>query len=217
MRAPSVHPPPHMTPRGMSAPPPPRMGAIESEEDFQARMLANYGDAPSRWFMAPLYAYRVWSRKQELARALAGRKEEADQARRAADDAMVALAERARPLAANNPQYTRALEELRNAEELLRSRDHVLAKEQDAHRERLESIDQRISKLEAEVSTIRYDERVVADELAAAEASLERATAKLKRAEIELRQAAAVQQQPAPPQQGTQIGMGPPMRNPGKP
>ena len=166
--------------------------SFEGEEFLsEAHTLADYGAPPKHWFMAPLYAYRVFTRQQELKRALVGRREEAAQAATTAEDALIACAERVRPRAAGVPQYKRSIDELALAEELLRSRDGALAKEQDAHAERLASIDARISKLEAEHAAAQGEERRIAGELAGAEAALQRAEAKLKRAEIELRNVSA--------------------------
>jgi len=161
--------------------------ALESDEEIEARTLAAYGDPPKNAILSPMYAYKVFTRRKELQRLLVGRREEATLAARRAEDALVALGERARPLAAGDPQCARSLEELKRAEELMRSRDHSLAREQDAHAERLRSIDQRIAGVESELVAAQAAERRVASELADAQAALQRSEARFKRAEIELR------------------------------
>jgi hypothetical protein len=156
---------------------------------FDARLLAEYGDAPRSWVLSPIYAFRVLRRQRELKRALVGRREEAARAAHEAEDALVAFAERTRPLAEKNPDYARPLEELRGAEDVLRSRDRVLASEQDAQTARLASVDARLAKLEAELAHAQAEERKIAAELASSQAALARGESKLKRAESELRTA----------------------------
>jgi hypothetical protein len=143
--------------------------------DADARLLADYGDAPSNAVLAPLYAWRVLKRQRELKAALAVRRAEAEHAQNTLDDALVALAERVRPTAEKQTAYRTALDDLARAEEVLRSRDKVLAAEQDAQRGRLAQVDARIAKAEGE--------------LAGAQGALAREEAKIKRAEAELRAA----------------------------
>jgi len=167
---------------------------------FDARLLADYGEPPRHWLLSPLYAWRVLRRQRELKAALVGRREEATRTAGEVEDALVALAERARPVAEKQPSFAHALEELRRAEELLRSRDRVLATEQDAQNARLVQVDARLAKLEQELTRAQAEERAIAAELAGAQGALTREEAKLKRAEIELR---AAQQREAASAGGT--------------
>jgi hypothetical protein len=159
------------------------------EVAFDARLLAEYGDAPRHWLLSPVYALRVLRRQRELKRALAGRREEAARAAHEVEDALVAFAERIRPVAEKNADFARPLEELRGAEDVLRSRDRVLASEQDAQTARLASVDARLAKLEAELAHAQAEERKTAADLASTQAALARGESKLKRAESELRSA----------------------------
>jgi hypothetical protein len=156
---------------------------------FDARLLADYGDAPGHWLMSPLYAWRVLKRQRELRKGLAGRREEAKRAANEVEDALVAFAERTRPVAEKQSEFARSVEELRGVEDVLRSRDRVLASEQDAQTARLAAVDARLAKFEAEVARAQAEERRIAGELASAQAALARGESKLKRAESELRSA----------------------------
>ena len=151
--------------------------------------LAEYGESPGTWVTAPLYAWKVLKRQREIKAALAVRTAEAEHAQTALDDALVAFAERARPVAEKHKDYLMPFEELGRAEELLRSRDKVLAAEQDAQRARLAQVDSRLAKAEAELAQAQGQERAVATELAGAQGALAREEAKIKRAEVELRNA----------------------------
>jgi hypothetical protein len=174
-------------PNAVSKPP------LALDAELEARTLANFGASPSNFFVAPMYAYRVWKRRNELRVALAARRDEASQAARAQEDAMCALGERVRPIAGKDPQATRSLQLLKDGEDLLRTRDTTLAREQDQHRERSRANDQRIAAIEAELVSAKSEERAANQDLADAQAAVQRAEAKLKRAEIELRSLATAQ------------------------
>jgi hypothetical protein len=163
--------------------------AAAPDIDFDARLLADYGEPPRHWLFSPLYAYRVLKRRHALKRDLAGRREEAERAAGEAEDALVAFAERARSAAEAGPLYSQALEELHRAEELLRSRDRVLAADQDAQNSRLGQIDARLSNLEADLARAQGAEQSTLAQLADARGELGREEARLKRAEIEVRAA----------------------------
>jgi hypothetical protein len=180
------HPPRGMAPHAM-APRPGQPLAAPSDLETDALVLADYGEAPSSWIFAPMYAWRVLKRQRELKAGLAVRKGEADHAQSALEDALVALAERARPIAEKTQVYLQALESLTRAEDMLRSRDRVLAAEQDAQKSRLQQVDARIGKAEGDLAAATAKERGVAGELASAQGSLARAEAKLKKAEGELK------------------------------
>jgi hypothetical protein len=156
---------------------------------FDARLLADFGEVPTHWVLAPFYALRVIRRRRELKAALVVRRGEAARAASEAQDALVAFAERVRGAAEKQSSYTAALEDLRRAEDLLRSRDRVLASEQDAQNARIAQVDARLAQLEDALAQTQADERAAAGELAAAQAALAREEAKLKRAELELRAA----------------------------
>lgn len=180
--APAIAPAQPAAPAAASAP-------AVGDLSFDARLLADFGDAPRSLLLAPMYAWRVLRRLRELKAALAERRAEAARARGVWEDAMVALAERVRARAEKDPSYAAAFEDLRRAEDLLRSRDRVLAGEQSAQAARLSAVDARLSKLEAELSAARGEEQRIGGELEAARSALARAEAALKRAEAEARAA----------------------------
>jgi chromosome segregation ATPase len=161
--------------------------AVDLETD--ARVLADYGDPPGSPVLTPMYAWRVFKRQRELKVALAVRAAEAEHARTTYEDAMVALAERARPVAEKQQGYRANLDDLTRVEEQLRSRDKVLAAEQDAQRARLAQVEGRIEKAESELAKAQGLERAVATELSGVQGGLAREEAKIKRAETELRAA----------------------------
>jgi hypothetical protein len=157
--------------------------------ESDARVLADYGEAPRSALLAPLYAWRVLKRQRELKTAHAGRRVEAEHAASALEAALVAFGERVRAAAEKQAAYAGTLAELQRAEDVLRSRDEVLAAEQDAQKARLAQVDARLTQLEAELTQTHTEERMTAQELSSAQGALAREEAKLKRAEVELRAA----------------------------
>jgi len=163
-----------------------------SDDDAEARALADYGNSPSTFWQAPLYAYRVKTRQSELRRQLAERKSDLDRAAKAAEQAEVAFAERARPIAERLDGYSEVLAPIDKAERLMMERDGALSAELEAHKGRLAVIDERVHGLAVELETAKAEEREIEAKLADADAIRQRAEAKLKRAEIEIRSATQV-------------------------
>jgi DNA repair exonuclease SbcCD ATPase subunit len=156
-----------------------------------AARLGDYGDAPTEWWMAPVYAYRVKMRQLELRRELATKKAALDTARGAADDVLVALAQRGRKHVEHNDEYAKLLQTLKAAEAGLRERDSALAAETDAHGQKTAGIDEQIGHVEAELAALRADEKTAVEHFERLDAVRQRADAKAKRIEIELRAAIA--------------------------
>jgi hypothetical protein len=152
-----------------------------------AWLLADYGEPPKHWLLSPLYAWRVLRRRRAIERALLLRRDEAARAATGVEDALVALAERVRPIAEGVAAYADAIDALTGAERVLHSRDQVLASEHDEQAARLGSIDARLAKLESELAEARTDARDAATALVSVESALAREESNLKRAENELR------------------------------
>jgi hypothetical protein len=193
-------PPPVSAPRAEAGPPPsaPATGmAAASVDEFEVRALADYGPAPAAVWMTPLYAYRVKKRQPELKRLVDAKKAEAERAEEAAEDALIAFADRVRVPAQKSPTYNRALHEITQEEALHRQRDTALAAEIDAHEQRQAQAAAAIRDLETELAALQKEEKVIAGELAEAEVLLKRAEARVKRADIEIRNAEA-QLEPKP-------------------
>jgi hypothetical protein len=141
---------------------------------FDARLLADYGEPHRNWMLWPLYAWRVLHRRRELRVALGVRREEALRTATEVDDALVAIAEQARPEARSLGSFQGTLQALVEGEALLRSRDQVFAAEQDAQNARLAQVDSRLRALEAELEAAQVEEQGVIAELNDAQAVIAR-------------------------------------------
>lgn len=198
--APVSHRPPS-TGAAMGAPAP--VPTIEEQIDReQAIALAGYGDPPRRFWETPRYAWRVRVRQNELKRELEARRSEAQQAATQLEDALVAFAERVRPVAEKQAFYLRAFDPIRVLDEQIRSMDGAAAAEMDAHKARMRDIEAKVTQVEQTLSQLQLEERRLADDLALAEATLQRAQAKLKRVEIEMRNVPSAGQMPVAPPWG---------------
>jgi hypothetical protein len=164
----------------------------DSDEESEARTLADYGDSPDSFWKAPLYAYRVKTRQSELRRQLHERQTDLKRAEKAEEQAKIAFAERARPIAERLEGYAQALEPIAKTERVMMDRGGALSAEVEAHKSRLAVIDERVHGLEGELETAKAEEREIEGKLAEAEGIRQRADAKLKRAEIEIRNATTV-------------------------
>jgi hypothetical protein len=164
-----------------------RAEAADHDASDDARLLGDYGETPKHWLFSPPYAWRVFQRRRAIKRGLALRSKEAARATEKLEDALVALAERIRPVAEQAPSYMEVLDMLSRAERVLRSRDAVLASEHDAQATRLAAIDARLSKLESELASARADGREASATLVTLQSTLAREESNLKRAETELR------------------------------
>jgi hypothetical protein len=159
----------------------------EDTDPYEARALADYGDPPAEWWKSPLYAYRVLRRRPELKKVAAQKRRDAERASGAAEDALFAFAELARPTAERLAAYGSAFDSVRAAERVLGERDAVLASETASHKQRQAEIDTKLAELEGNLSKVQGEERMIAAELAEADALLKRADARMKRIEIEMR------------------------------
>jgi hypothetical protein len=156
-------------------------------DPYEAKVLADYGPSPEAFWQAPLYAYRVVTRRSELGRAIVQERDLAKQTAKRVEDALVAFGERARATLKDGP----AIDRVRAAEELLRSRDGALAASLDGHNAALAEIDTRLGVAEGDLKRAKDDEARADATREAAEADVQRAEAKLKRIDIEIRNGAA--------------------------
>jgi hypothetical protein len=183
-------PPPPVSHRSlqppMSAPPAPE-APKPAVDAYEARVLADYGPKPEAFWHAPMYAYRVVTRRSALQRDLASKRSESDRAQKRVEDALVALGERGR---ANARPGIPALDRVKQAEDLLRNRDGALAGAMDAHKGTLGEIDGRLGAAEIELGRAREDQARAETTRDAADEDWKRADAKVKRLEIEIRNGA---------------------------
>ena len=185
----------HSSPMGLqlggSTPPPvsihPRTGMATSSGNFPvgalnafdrndpaAHAFADFGDPPGSFWLAPLYALRVYVRRTEIAKELQTRQEDFTQAKKAIEDALVTLGTRARRAAEPVSLYHGNLTAITAAEELLRTRDGQLSASMDAQSKRVNDVDAKISVLEEKLAGALTEQKRLEAELRAVQERLER-------------------------------------------
>jgi hypothetical protein len=174
-----------------STPPPvsihPRTGMATSSGNFPAAGLnafdrndpaahdfADFGDPPASFWLAPLYALRVYVRRTEIAKELHTRQEDFAMAKKAIEDALVTLGTRARRAAEPVSIYRGNLTAITAAEELLRTRDGQLSASMDAQSKRVTDVDAKISLLEEKLAGALTEQKRLEAELRAVQERLQR-------------------------------------------
>jgi hypothetical protein len=156
----------------------PRQGPRQVVQVEEARTVGGVPEPPSGLLGAIGYAHRARKWQQELDGELADARKAAEDATNALEDALVAIAERARHPAGGMLPYRRPLERLSSMEQRMRSLDPQLASNLDGLRALVVPVDARIAAGEREIAALRMEERRVNDQLTATEASIYRAKAK---------------------------------------
>lgn len=125
-------------------------------DPIDARLLAGFGVAPTKWWDTPKYASAVKARSAELEAIIVGKREAAARAEQDYDVSMMRLAARgvvaaaAASRAARAP-YERTIEHLRASEAELRRHEGARAAETAALMDRLAAIDKRAAEFRKEL------------------------------------------------------------------
>jgi hypothetical protein len=169
-------------PRGRT--PPAEQLSVDARE---VALIADYGPAPRNALLAPLYAFRVFSRRKPLKQALAEQHAALSAAELERDTLLMRLASELRPALEAHDAFKRTLAPVREVERLASERAAALLQADSGYREQM-------AKFEAELSSLRQAEaaarRATLEREAsqtAAENELRRAEGKHQRVQIEMR------------------------------
>ena len=153
----------------------------------EVTLVAGYGPAPQNAVLAPVYAYRVLSRRSPLKRAIATLNTELAQAELERDTQLMQLSNELRPALEANESFRRLLEPIREVEQVAGDRYQAFSQADAGYREQM-------AQFEAELAQLRASEQaaqsVVEQRTNAAQGSqneLRRAEAKHQRVQIEIR------------------------------
>jgi len=153
----------------------------------EVTLVAGYGPAPTNALLAPLYSYRVLSRRSPLKRALAAHNAELSQAELARDTQLMHLADQLRPALEANDAFRRLLEPIRQVEQLAGERSAALSQADAGYKEQMARFDAELLALrqtEAQAQALLAQKAQVAD---GTQNELRRAEAKHQRVQIEIR------------------------------
>lgn len=158
--------------------------SIDSRE---VALVADYGAAPQNAVLAPVYAFRVFSRRKPLRLALAEQRAALASAELERDTQLMQLAMELRSTLEAHESFKRSLDPVREIERLAGERSAALSQADSGYREQM-------SKFDAEIAALRESEAKARAQAAereattrAAESELRRAEAKQQRVQIEIR------------------------------
>lgn len=153
----------------------------------EVTLVAGYGPAPQNAVLAPMYAYRVLSRRSPLKRAIATLNGELAHAELERDTELMQLSNQLRPALEAHESFRRLLEPIREVEQVAGERNQAFSQADAGYREQMARFDAELGQLhESEQAA----QAIVDQRTRAAESSqneLRRAEAKHQRVQIEIR------------------------------
>jgi hypothetical protein len=153
----------------------------------EVAIVAGYGPAPKVALLAPIYAYRVFSRRGPLTRAVAEQHAALTAVELERDTLLAKLASELRPQLEVSDAFRRAFEPLREVERLASDRSAALSQADSGYREQMARFDDELGKLRQAEAAARADFDFKDGAKSGTESALRRAEAKLQRVQIELR------------------------------
>ena len=153
----------------------------------EVTLASSYGPAPANAVLAPLYAYRVLSRRSPLKKAIALYHAELAEAELSRDTQLMQLTLELRPVIEAHDTFRRLLEPMREVERLASERSAALSEADAGYKEQMARFDAELSQLRESAAKAEafYQERASAADSAMNE--LRRAEAKHQRVQIEIR------------------------------
>lgn len=158
-------------------------------DEVEVRLLADYGDPPKNALLAPLYTWRVWSRRRVLRPLLAEAERDFVGAEVERDQLLGGLVEQARGEMERDDGMKRWLEPLHDHEATTRERSAALASTNDEYQGQAMQLDLERQHLASEVAARQELMQADVADLGVKQEAFGRADAKFKRAHIEIRSA----------------------------
>ncbi|HXK16530.1 MAG TPA: hypothetical protein VNG33_01905 [Polyangiaceae bacterium] len=153
----------------------------------EVALVAGYGPAPKNAVLTPVYAYRVYSRRAPLKKAIVELHAELNQAELLRDTELMQLATLLRPTLESSEVFRRLLEPIREIERLAGDRSAALSEADTGYKAQLARFDTELAQLrdgERAAQAACAEKALLKD---ASEKELRRAEAKHQRVQIEIR------------------------------
>jgi hypothetical protein len=153
----------------------------------EVTLVAGYGPAPENAILAPVYAYRVLSRRAPLKRTIATLNAELVQAELERDTQLMQLSNELRPALEANESFRRLLQPIREVEQVAGERYQAFSQADAGYREQMARFDAELGQLHSSEQAARavVDQRSSVVE--SSQSELRRAEAKHQRVQIEIR------------------------------
>ena len=158
-----------------------------SVDPREVALIADYGAAPRSALLAPVYAFRVFSRRKPLKQSLAEQHAALAAAELARDSSLMQLAVELRPALETHEAFKRSLDPVREIERLAAERSAALSQADSGYREQMAKFDAELSSLRAAESRARTQAREREATSHVSESELSRVEAKHQRVQIEIR------------------------------
>lgn len=168
-----------------TAPPPQRSLAPELPrvDASAAGLLARYGPAPSAIYLAPLYAFRVFTRQRELRADLARLNGEITAQERELDELFAGVASAARQALGDDARF----EAVRQLESIAGERGAALSQTNEQFKAQNDQLEQQLAAVRAQLPPLDAEKQRATAAVAEREAELGRVVARQKRFLIEAR------------------------------
>ena len=163
-------------------------------DDVEARLLADFGPAPSSWFLTPQYAYRVFMRQRALKPVLAEKQRTLADLEVRRDERLADMVRAVRDELEKDDSLRRMLEQVHHRERVVKERTDALSGTNAEYDDKVAQIDGHKSGMEGQLAQKRETEKQLAAVLATEEEPFKKASVHLKRIHIELRSLGQVAQ-----------------------
>lgn len=168
----------------------PEPDAIRIDE-VEVRLTADYGDAPSGYVTAPMYALRVFQRRRVLEPALRDARQEQEKAEAQRDEILADVVRSLRSTLEADDRMRQLLTPIAQLEQVIEERSAGLAGTNAEYDQRVQQLQSQEQQIRAQVDVKRKQEAELAAKVAEHEQVFRKADAMHKRIHIEIR---AIQQ-----------------------
>jgi len=170
------------------APPPQSLApALPAVEASAVGLVARYGPAPQAIYLAPLYAFKVFTRQRELRAELARVNAETKAQERKLDELHAELASAARPLLEGDSRFAAAFAPVKQLEGIAGERGAALSQTNEQFNAQNAQLELQLRAVQEQIAPLDAEKQQAAAAVADAEALVGRVLAKQKRFLIEAR------------------------------
>lgn len=192
------------------APPQASLAPLPSVDSGAVGLLAGYGPAPSAIYLAPLYAFRVFTRKRALGADLARVNAELGRAENKLDEQLASLASGVRGELENDARFGESFAPVQQLESIAGERGAQLNQTNEQFQNQNSALVQQLEAVDQQRPPLDQEKERLSTDVAAREAELARVVARQKRFLIEARSVKmSAEQRPAGTPQGAPVPIPP--------
>lgn len=163
--------------------------AVINVDPVEVRIVADYGEAPSSPLVAPVYAWRVFSRRRVLEQQVVQARQALEAVERTRDALLADMIDEIRPQLEATEQLASHLFHVKEVEKTAESRGEMLAGVQEEYGQKTRLVAQRRQEAQQRIVQLNDDRKHLLDEITVREETYKREEVHLKRIHIEFRAA----------------------------